>query len=55
MTNKKQCDVVSWLMVVLTVLDLSLGTHLFVEVPRPEDSGVTFTVFESSCYLLLPV
>jgi len=26
---------------------LSLGTHLFVKVPRPGDSEVTFSVFES--------
>jgi len=41
-----------------------LGTHLFVKVPRPGDSEVTFSpgdsevtfsVFESSCHLLLPV
>jgi len=25
-----------------------LGTHLFVKVPRPGDSEVTFSVFESS-------
>jgi len=33
----------------------SLDTHLFVKVPRPGDSEGTFTVIESSCYLLLPV
>jgi len=32
-----------------------LGTHLFVKVPRPGNSELTFSVFESSCYLLLPV
>jgi len=32
-----------------------LGTHLFVKVPRPGDSEVTFSLFESSCHLLLPV
>jgi len=32
---------------------LGLGTHLFVKVPRPGDSEVTFSVFESSCHLLL--
>jgi len=26
-----------------------------LEVPRPGDSEVTFSVFESSCHLLLPV
>jgi len=31
-----------------------LGTHLFVKVPRPGDSIVTFSVFKSSCHLLLP-
>jgi len=25
------------------------------QVPRPGDSEVTFAVFQSSCYLLLPV
>jgi len=34
---------------------LGLGTHLFVKVPRPGDSDGTFSVFESSCHLLLPV
>jgi len=34
--------------------DIGLGTHLFVKVPRPGDSEVTFLVFESSCHLLLP-
>jgi len=34
---------------------LDLGTHLFVKVPRPGGSKVTFSVFESSCHLLLPV
>jgi len=34
---------------------LGLGTHLFVKVPRPGVSEVTFLVFESSCHLLLPV
>jgi len=31
---------------------LGLGPHLFVKVPRPGDSEVTFSVFESSstCY-----
>jgi len=27
-----------------------LGIHLFVKVPRPGDSEVTFSVFESSCH-----
>jgi len=27
--------------------------HLFVKVPRPGDSEGTFSVFESSCQLLL--
>jgi len=34
---------------------LGLGPHLFVKVPRPGDSEITFSVFEKSCYLLLPV
>jgi len=46
----------------------SLGTHLFdkvlrpgdctslfVKVPRPGDCKETFSVFESSCHLLLPI
>jgi len=36
-------------------IGLGLGTHLFVKVPRSGDSEVTFSVFESSCHLLLPV
>jgi len=35
------------------LLALGWGTHLFVKVPRPGDSGRTFLVFESSCHLLL--
>jgi len=30
-----------------------MSTHLFVKVPRPGDSEGTFSVFESSCHLLL--
>jgi len=29
---------------------VGLGTHLFVKVPRPGDSEVTFLVFELSCH-----
>jgi len=36
-------------------LGKALGTHLSVKVLRPGDSEVSFSVFESSCYLLLPV
>jgi len=36
-------------------LVIGLGTRLFVKVPRTEDSEGTFSVFESSCHLLLPV
>jgi len=36
-------------------LVIGLGTRLFVKVPRPEDSEGTFSVFELSCHLLLPV
>jgi len=32
---------------------LAALAHLIVEVPRPQDSEVTFSVFESSCHLLL--
>jgi len=38
-----------------TLLSKSLGTHLYVKVPRPGNSEGTFLVFESSCHLLLPV
>jgi len=31
------------------------GTDLFVKVSRPGDSEVTFSVFKSSCHLLLAV
>jgi len=34
---------------------VGLGTHLFVKVPRPGDSDVTFSVLKSSCHLLLPI
>jgi len=34
---------------------LRLLAHLFVKIPGPGDSEVTFLVFESSCRLLLPV
>jgi len=34
---------------------LGIGIHLFVKVPRSGDSEMTFSVFESSCHLLLPV
>jgi len=34
---------------------LGLGNHLYVKVPRPRDSKVTFSVFESSYHLWLPV
>jgi len=36
-------------------LGLGLDTHLFIKVPRPGDSEVTFSVFESVCHLSLPV
>jgi len=36
-------------------IGLGLGIHLLVKVPRPEDSEKTFSVFESSYHLLLPV
>jgi len=34
--------------------NLCLGPYLFVKVPRPGDSEMTFAVFGSSCHLLLP-
>jgi len=33
----------------------STGAYLFVKVPRPGDNEGTFSVFESSCHLLLLV
>jgi len=39
----------------LTITISGLGTHLFVKVPRPGNSKETFSVFESSFHLLLPV
>jgi len=33
----------------------TLDTHLIVKVLRPGDSEVTFSIFDSSCHLLLPV
>jgi len=32
-----------------------LSAHLFVKVSQPGDSKETFSVFEWSCHLLLPV
>jgi len=40
---------------ICTVMIIGIGTHLFVKVPRPGNSKVTFSAFESSCHLLLPV
>jgi len=45
----RNCLLVGWMSL------SSLGTHLFVKVPRPGNSEGTFSVFESSCHLLLPV
>jgi len=39
---------------VITLLCNSFA-RLFVKVPRPGDSEVTFAIFTSSCHLLLPV
>jgi len=36
-------------------LCLALDTHLFVKIPQPVESEVTFSVFKLSCHLLLPV
>jgi len=35
--------------------NLGLGTHVFIKVPSPGDSEGTFSVFELSCHVLLPV
>jgi len=37
------------------VILVDLGTRLFVKVPREGDSEGTFSVFETSCHLSLPV
>jgi len=34
---------------------IGLGPYLFVKASRPGDSEKTFSVFKSSCHLLLPV
>jgi len=36
----------------LVIMRFSLGPHLCVKIPRPGDSEVTFSIFESSCHLL---
>jgi len=41
--------------VLLLLLTVVLGTRLFVKIPRPGESEVTFSDFESSCHLLLQV
>jgi len=38
----------SWVQMQTMYALFGLGTHLFVKVPRPEDSEVTFSVFELS-------
>jgi len=45
----------SWVGICAKYRVLGSGTHLFVKVSRPGDSEGTFSVFESSCHLLLPV
>jgi len=40
-----------WTKFVISFAELGLGTHLFVKVPRPGDSEVTFSVFESNSTL----
>jgi len=39
----------------IKVEGLGLDTYLYVKVPLPGDSKGTFSVFQSSCHLLLPV
>jgi len=46
---------VLWLANIFRIAKLCLGTHLFAKVLRPGDSQGTFSVFESSCHMLLPV
>jgi len=56
-TATKLFNFVGHKMSILISKDLGrfLGTHLFVKVPRLGDSEVIFSVFESSCHLLLIV
>jgi len=50
----KSCNFVEILFKVLAIQNrFRYGTHLFVKIPRPRDSEVTFSVFELSCHLLL--
>jgi len=42
--HKKKADRYSYVLI-----------YLFVKVPQPGDSEVNFSVFESSCRMLLPV
>jgi len=51
----KKRYIVSWIKNGTGSEGRGLGTHLFVKVPLPRDSEGTFSVFESSCHLLLPV
>jgi len=44
-----------FVLLIFLMKGLGRGTHLFVKVPRPRDSEGTFSVFESSCHLLLLV
>jgi len=34
---------------------LQVLAHLFVKIPRPGDNEGTFSVFKSSCHLLLTI
>jgi len=42
-------------LLVSMVLGHLILNRLFIKVPQPGDSEGTFSVFESSCHLLLPV
>jgi len=46
-SNKKGRNLQSLFIAFCNWLRLGLGPHLFVKVPRPGDSEVTFAVFES--------
>jgi len=46
---------ISGLVIVFCTGCTVLGTHLYIKVARPGDSEETFSAFESSCHLLLPV
>jgi len=51
--NWQQCTVVRY--VYNRTVAVCSFARLFAKLSRPGDSEVTFSVFESSCHLLLPI